>query len=145
MTARAYIGLKTKLASALLVVGGIPHEHAKLMTEDQVLSLFQWHHFPIPHGHDGADVHHNLTPILIKPHRNYEAKIGRPMMAKVDRLSQAHADFRRKLLARDDFQHAGPQYLERGRKRRIQSRGFDKTKTRTFRGKVKPRKQRRPA
>lgn len=119
MTARAHINLKTKLASALLIVGGIPHDHAKILSEDQILSLFQWHHYPIPKSppSNGPDVHWNLQPEFIKTHRDYEAKIGRPRMAKADRLRAAPKPSRHKISQRANPWQSG---------RKPQSRGFGK-------------------
>jgi len=56
------------LAAALREIAGIPVEHAKLMSAEQVVSLFQFDH-TILHAHGGADEHWNLTPMLIAPHR----------------------------------------------------------------------------
>lgn len=93
---RSHITLKTKLASALChmlrpdetgkLVPVIPHEDAKLMTEDQVLSIFGWDHYPIRKADNGPDAHWNLTPRPILEHRRKTAKIDIPQMAKADRI-----------------------------------------------------------
>jgi hypothetical protein len=98
---RKSIPLKTKLAAALLTMRRpnehgefdliIPHEHAKLMSDEQIISLFQWDHYPIPHAHGGPDAAWNLEPRLISEHRTKTAKIDRPMMAKVDRIQAREA------------------------------------------------------
>ena len=81
---RAHINLKTKLVAALCalvheedgrLVPIIPHEHAKAMSEDQILSLFAWDHYPIPHAEDGPDEHWNIVPSLIPGHRIKTATI----------------------------------------------------------------------
>lgn len=127
MTARAHIRDKTKLASAIIALFRIPYNHARLMTEAQVLSLVQWHHAPIPKANDGPDVHWNLEPRLIKDHREYEAKTGRPQMAKADRLSKAQTETRRRILARKDGERK-PASRWGGRK--MQSREFEKRRAR---------------
>jgi hypothetical protein len=118
MTKRKKLTLKTKLASALCqmmlpnTVGGyeriISHEDAKRMSEDQILSVFHFDHYPIPHSHDGPDVHWNLTPRPIPEHRAKTAKVDQPMLAKIKRLTPAQEDFRRKVLERPTGQKRQP-------------------------------------
>ena len=101
---RANIPLKTKLAAALLTMKRpddngelvliIPHEHAKLMSDEQIISLFHFDHYPIPHAHEGPDEAWNLEPRLIAEHRTKTAKIDVPMMAKVDRIVDVEANGR---------------------------------------------------
>lgn len=96
MTRRSHINLKTKLAAALCnmlrpdetgkLVPIIPHEHAKMMTEDQVLSVFGWDHYPIRKADNGPDAHWNLTPRPILEHRRKSATVDVPQMAKADRI-----------------------------------------------------------
>src|SRR5262245_28581247 len=68
--ARAHLGLKTKLAAALLCLGDengqllIDYEHSKSMTVEQIISLFQWDH-RIPRAEGGSDEHWNIEPKLI--------------------------------------------------------------------------------
>lgn len=96
MTARTHIRMKTKLASALCnmlrpdetgkLVPVIPYEHAKLMTEDQVLSIFHFDHWPIRKTDGGPDAHWNLTPRPLPEHRKKTAEIDIPQIAKADRI-----------------------------------------------------------
>jgi hypothetical protein len=92
LMSRKYIPLKVKLAAALLKAAwpAIPHEQAKLMTADQICSLFQWDHWPIPVAHDGPDEPWNLEPRFIGEHRKKTAKIDVPAIAKVRRISRKH-------------------------------------------------------
>lgn len=94
---RAHIGLKTKLASALLALGDIPYEHAKSMTEENILALYQWDH-GILYSIDPNDAYWNLRPTLIAPHREKSRK-DTSISAKVKRLSKQQEEFQRKLLA----------------------------------------------
>jgi hypothetical protein len=106
----AHISLLTKLAAALLalryqdetgaLVALIPHEHAKLMSAEQIVSLFQFHHHPIPHEAGGPDEPWNLDPILIMAHRKETAKVTVPQIAKTRHLIAAQEEFRRKVLER---------------------------------------------
>lgn len=101
---RKHVGLKTKLAAALRELAEIPMDDARLMTADQVLSLFQWDH-TIYHADGGSDEHYNLTPLLIKQHREKTAKVDVPQIAKTKRITRAHRDFVQRLLApRDERQ-----------------------------------------
>src|SRR5262245_61355569 len=104
MTHRSHISLKTKLAAALCqmlrddgagkLVPVIPYEDAKLMTADQVLSLFHFDHYPIRRDDNGPDEHWNLVPRPILEHRKKTAEVDRPQMAKADRIRVADAQRR---------------------------------------------------
>lgn len=106
--ARGYISLKTKLASALLTIVRpnaegklepvIPHEEAKGLSADEVISRFDFHHYPIPHAHGGPDEHWNLEPMPRSLHREITAKIDIPRIAKTKRLSKSQEEFRRKVM-----------------------------------------------
>ena len=110
MRRRDYIPLKTRLAATLCemltddgtgkLVKIIPYDDAVLMTEDQVISLFQFDH-AILHAHEGTDVFWNLTPRLIRAHRRKTAKVDLPEIAHIKRVQEAEAAFRASLLAKD--------------------------------------------
>ena len=101
---------KTKLAAALLTIvrpdeNGelkpvIDYVSAKKMTEDQILSIFQWDHYPTPKNQGGEDKHYNLVPRPIIEHRIKSAKIDKPAFNKAIRLSEAQEESRRKMLAK---------------------------------------------
>ncbi len=125
MTARDYIPLKILLAASLCQLTDaegnplIPYDHAKLMTPDQVLSLFQRDHYPIRKIDGGPDIHWNIVFRFIPAHRLKTAKIDQPQIAKTDRLVQQQEEFRRKVLQRECGQ-------KRERRGTIPSRGFQK-------------------
>ena len=60
---RKPLSMKVKLASALLqmlraddtgkLVRIISHEEAKTLSANEIISRFDFHHYPIPHAHDG--------------------------------------------------------------------------------------------
>lgn len=110
MSRRKSIPLKTKLAAALLtvvrpnekgeLVPVIDHASAKAMTEDQVLSVFAWDHYPVAVNQGGKDVHHNLVPRPIIEHRKKTAEVDIPAAAKSARLSEEQEAFRRRMLAK---------------------------------------------
>lgn len=87
---RKAIPLKTKLASALLGLGHIPYDHAKLMTDDQIISLYHFDH-GIPYADGGPNEPWNLTPRLIPQHREKTAKIDVPRIAKGKRIRAKQA------------------------------------------------------
>jgi hypothetical protein len=116
---RKHIPLKTKLAAALCQMlrpnadghlePVIDHESSKVMTEDQILSLFQYDHYPIPKHRDGPDAHWNLTPRPILEHRHKSATVDTPGAAKDARIEKRQQAFRRRLEAkvgRIDVEHA---------------------------------------
>lgn len=88
--------LTAKLAAALRELLQIPHEHAKLMTDDQVISLVQFHHIEY-YATGGSDEHWNLEPLTIKGHKTRTAKIDVPQIAKTRRITAEHEEFRRRL------------------------------------------------
>lgn len=99
--------LTTKLASALLQIKGddgqplIDWEHAKLMSSTQIVSLFQFDHYPIRHEAGGPAEPWNLVPRLIMPHREKTKKdVGE--VAKIRRVSREHEDFVKRLLVPRD-------------------------------------------
>lgn len=106
MARKAHIRLTTKLAAALLQIRDgqgerlIPHEHAKQMTDEQVISLFNFDHDPIPEAIGGPTIGWNLTPRLILDHRQKTAKIDIPQIRKGDRISAEHESFRKRMLAK---------------------------------------------
>lgn len=107
-TGRAHIGLQTKLASALLALGHVPYEHAKLMSPQQIISLYQFHH-NILHSTVPVDEFWNLAPLLIGEHRarfHQDAAVA----AKIKRLRGEKRQRPKKLWP----------------KRKIQSRGFER-------------------
>lgn len=104
---RAHIGLKTKLAAALLHMKRyhlgrweniITHEEAKTLTADEIIARFHFDHFPIPHAEGGTDHPSNLDPVLIADHQEKTAKIDVPGIAKRKRVSKAHEEFQRRML-----------------------------------------------
>lgn len=109
MTSRRRIPLKEKLASALRemlrpdetgkLVPIIPYDHAKLMSSDQIISLFHFDH-GILHAHGGPDLHWNLTPRPIIEHRAKTSERDRPAADKTRRLSAGQEEFRRKVLTK---------------------------------------------
>jgi len=110
--------LRAKLAAAIRELFKIPHEHAKLMTEDQILSLVEWHHI-VYHTDTADDSHHNLEPMLIKAHKERTAKIDVPQIAKTRRISKQHEEFQRRLLTPRDER---PPKKSRWPKRKFTSR-----------------------
>jgi hypothetical protein len=129
---RKSLTLKVKLATALLALryplNGdklIPHEDARLMTADQIISLFQWHHYPIPHEEGGPDEPWNLEPVMIKSHRRITAKETAPRRAKIRRTQERWADFVAKMQEKAGL---ASERVQKKEKRKIPSRPFPKKK-----------------
>lgn len=93
--------LKDKLAAALRVIAEIQFSHARQMSADQIISLFQFHHI-LYHAQDGSDEHWNLEPMLIQAHRERTAKIDVPQIGKTRRISKENEEFQRRLLTPRD-------------------------------------------
>lgn len=102
--ARGHISFKTKLVAALCQmrheVDGkweliLNHDEAQALSEDQILSLFQWEHGVIPHAEGGPDAHWNIEPMLIVPHRVKTRTIDVPGIAKRKRVFKGHVEHTR--------------------------------------------------
>lgn len=93
---RKHIGYKTKLAAAICQLF-LTHDEAVALSEDQVLLLVHWDHYPVPHAEDGPDAHFNLMAALVPGHKEKTAKIDIPGIAKRKRITEAHEAFRRLL------------------------------------------------
>ncbi|MCD9817620.1 hypothetical protein [Bradyrhizobium japonicum] len=104
---RQPIRLRVKCAAALLALTDdkgeplIPWEHAKEMTSDQIISLFQFDHYPIRAEAGGPALPWNLVPRLIRAHRRKTAKIDLPEIAHIRAVTKSEAEFRARLLAKD--------------------------------------------
>lgn len=100
--------LRTKCAAALLALTDergerlIPHKHAKAMSADQIISLFQFDHHPIRAEAGGPTEPWNLDPRLIPEHRDKTARRDIPEIAKIKRVTAAEEDFRRRMLVPKD-------------------------------------------
>lgn len=96
--------LSIKLAAALLQITDangqplIEWEHAKLMSAEQINSLFDWDHYPIRHEAGGPTEPWNLMPRFKPLHRIKTAKIDVPEITKIKRISKAQEEFRQRLL-----------------------------------------------
>ena len=84
MTKRAHIPYPQQLAAALRELGGIPYDHAKLMSAEQVISLFQRDH-GILHATDPINEHWNITWRLRAEHRE-KSKRDTAIVAKSKRI-----------------------------------------------------------
>ena len=128
MSKRDHISTETMAASLICQLLAIPHEHAKLMSAAQVISLVHRDHYPVRRD-DGlklgmtvaeVDHHSNITIRPIMEHREKTAKIDIPQIAKSKRLRAAQA-------ALATFLATGEKPpLPKRRSRPIQSKGFDK-------------------
>ena len=135
MAKREHISLKTKLASALLMLTGpdgrdiIPYADSKRMSADQIISLFAFDHWPIRKADGGTDHPSNLTPRLIAAHREKTAKVDVPEMAKSKRIrrkEEAHSA--RMGASTDSFADLDRAMGFLARKRKIASRPFPNKK-----------------
>ena len=115
--------LMERLAAALAQLWKIPHEHQKLMTAEQVISLGEVDH-GVHHAIGGQHVHHNYTWRQILDHREKTAKIDIPQIYKTDRISTEQEAFRSRLLAKAGQIADAPTVAREKPKGKIQSRGF---------------------
>lgn len=124
---RKSIGLRTKLAATLCALTDargeriISHDHARQLSEEQVLSLFQFDHYPIPHEGGGPDAHWNLDPRLIADHRIKSATIDTPRAAKIKRIAKAIQAHSAAMLHKATGAPPAPE-----KRSRLQGRGFAK-------------------
>lgn len=104
---RSPIRLRVKCAAALLAIRDekgeplIPWEDSKLMTSEQIISLFHFDHYPIRAEAGGPALPWNLVPRLIRAHRRKTARIDVPEIAHIRRVQAAEEEFRARLFAKD--------------------------------------------
>jgi len=123
---RKHIPLREQLAAALSML--LPQGVRDLMrtarfSASAVIREFEMHH-NILHAHDGPDRWWNLTPML-KPEHRETARRDTSIVAKVKRITAK-------------LPGMGPRKRKRPR-RKLRSRGFDKSRSRKFSGQVVPR------
>lgn len=142
MTApRSHVSLKTKLAATLLALGHIPHEEAKLLTPDEIVSRFNFDHYPIRHEAGGPAAPWNLVPRLCAEHSrrtnvdNGTGRSDRRDIARSRKIAGNHATFLESQAAKaggEDPAVAAIRSLfpakkrKARRKRKMRSRGFRK-------------------
>jgi hypothetical protein len=95
---RRHISIKVKLAAALLQLGHVPFSQAQRMTADQIIALYHFDHYPIPHAQDGPDEPWNLRPLLAATHQETTAKVDIPQIAKTKRIQKKEEEFRQRML-----------------------------------------------
>ncbi len=141
MTKRKSPNLTTKLAAALLRIkkddGGflIPEPYRSSGTAESICALVDFDH-AVLHAHGGPCTAQNLYPMLRAEHRE-KSRSDTSKAAKSKRISATHEAFRARMLAKlqsdvDDIKAGKP-------KAKIANRGFSKTMTKKFSGKVVPR------
>ncbi|MPZ36636.1 MAG: hypothetical protein GEU95_01010 [Rhizobiales bacterium] len=124
---RRDFNLTEKLAAMTLkwlhAIGqGIPYEHAKAMSAEQINSLIEWDHYPIRYVDGGTTHPTNGEPRFRQEHREKTAKVDQPQIAKGDRIRADQEEFRRRLLTklRGDI----GRHEKQRPKRKIPSRSF---------------------
>lgn len=96
----AALALTIKVEDDGQLVPLVTRDEAKQMTADQILSLLQWDHDPVPVALGGTNHPTNLVARPILEHRIKTAKKDVPAIAKTERISKSHQEFQRKLLAK---------------------------------------------
>ena len=126
---RRRISDRTLLASCLARLFEVPHAHQQAMHEDQMISLAERDHFPIPVAEGGSDHFSNVWARMIGEHREKTRKVDVPGIAKRKRLARAEtehaAHFVGKVRLTSEPAAAYDPTLPR-RKRSIPTRGFAK-------------------
>lgn len=137
--------LTTKLAATLLRVKSesgawlIPEPYRSSGSAKMIVSLVDFDHCVL-HAIGGGIEAQNLYPMLRAEHRE-KSRTDTGKAAKVKRITATQEEHRRVILARV---RGGVADIEAGKKRpkaKFQNRGFDKTHTKRFNGKVTPKCQ----
>lgn len=127
--------LRQCLAAAIAQLFDIPREHVTAMSCEQLLSLIQTDHDPVPVsvardlGWTWEQINHpsNLTIRLIPDHFEKTNRRDKPAIAKSKRVTEAHVAFRRRLLAKDGKNcESSVEICLNTPKRKIHSRPFQK-------------------
>lgn len=123
--------LRDQLAAALAIIAGIPYADRKKLHRDQIISLFNFDHDPVPYTHDGPSVHYNCTPRLRADHLEKTRKKDVPMLAKVKRVRADNAQHLNVMLGKTYakiFEDLFAEFTPRPKpKRKIPSRPFPKS------------------
>lgn len=109
----------------------IPHHEAKLLTPDQIIALFEFDHYPIPHAEGGPDEPWNLDPVFKPVHREKTAKVDIPTIAKGKRLRRKEGEHTAAMAAKEPGK-------PRQRKGTIKGRPFNSKGKRPFSNRRKP-------
>lgn len=125
MSKRTHIPYPQLLAAALRELGGIPYDHAKLMTAEQLISLFHRDH-GILHATDPINEHWNITWRLIPEHRE-KSKRDTAIVAKSKRIRAKQAVHMARM-STDSWGDVDRAVKWLGAKRRIPSRKFPPNK-----------------
>lgn len=110
MAKRKRIPHAVELAAALLQLVDadgnrlIPHSHAKLMTADQIISLFARDHYPIRVADGGPDEAWNITWKLRAEHKEKTAKVDQPQLAKQRHIRAREAEHKATIEAKGKLQ-----------------------------------------
>lgn len=86
---RQAVPLRVKLAAALLALGHIDYEESKRMSAAQIISRYDFDHWPILHALGGPDLPWNLRPLLKAAHREKSGK-DTSAVAKVKRIRKKY-------------------------------------------------------
>lgn len=138
--ARKHIGERTLRAATIIVWLEVPHEIAKEMTEDEVLALVEYDHYPIRKADGGPDLHWNLRPMLRDDHKTktkhdasdmaHERKVRKASAAHESKMLQKFIDtpFYPEHVDCRDIPEAGEDWFKKAKlkwpKRKIPSRPF---------------------
>lgn len=129
---------RTLLAHCLARLFGIPHEHQQAMHEDQMISLVERDHWPVPVAEGGSGHFSNVWARLIGEHREKTRKVDVPGIAKRKRIARAEAAHQARMAAKAGEERraaillAAVESVGRARpkrpwpKQKIRSRGFQR-------------------
>jgi hypothetical protein len=129
---RKVISHAVELAAALLQLRDdngeryVPHEHAKLMTAAQIISLFQRDHYPIRVADGGANEPWNIEWRIRSEHKAKTAKIDQPELAKQRRIREREKDRKQRREINKPARRRNPVYASVSSFRRLASRPFPK-------------------
>lgn len=129
--------LTEKLCAMILVWLEVPHVKARSMSRDEILSLVEWDHYPVPfaiardNGWMMHEINHpaNLKPMLADDHAIKTAKRDVPEIAKGKQISAKHEEFRQRILAKTGVVTEPERRKPKHRlvsNRKLQSRPFQK-------------------
>jgi hypothetical protein len=89
---RTRITDRTLLAHCLSRLLEIPHSHQVLLHEDQMISLAERDHWPVPVAEGGTNHFSNVWARPIREHREKTSKIDVPGIAKRKRIRRKEAE-----------------------------------------------------
>lgn len=111
---------RTKIASLIIAWLELPHGIAQTLSEDEIIALVEFDHYPCRKADGGPDAHWNLRPLLRHDHLA-KTKLDAKDMAHERKVRRAVAEHADRMAAKGQGPSIGKPMKYRWPKRRLRS------------------------